>query len=116
MKQSALEAHFLQWVLEQRDIPPPRAEHQFAYPRRWRFDFAWIQHRVAVEIDGGLFVAGRHGRGAGIIQDAEKMLEAAARGWRVIRVPSVWIVDSRGKPTRNERVMEVLRGMLNDNA
>src|SRR5687768_16750315 len=28
--------------------------------RRWRFDFAWPELKVAVECDGGTFTGGRH--------------------------------------------------------
>lgn len=67
-------------------LPEPVAEHRFAPPRRWRLDLAWIDQKVAVEIDGGAFIAGRHARGAGIRNDCEKVSEAVASGWRVLRV------------------------------
>ena len=41
---------------------------------------------LAVEVDGGGFVQGRHSRGAGLEKDAEKFAEAAILGWTVIRV------------------------------
>lgn len=61
-------------------------EHRFHPTRKWRFDLAWPIRRVAVEVDGGAFIAGRHARGAGIRGDCEKFSEAAALGWRVLRV------------------------------
>lgn len=61
-------------------------EHVFAPPRRFRFDAAWPLRMVAVEVDGGAFVQGRHSRGAGIRNDCVKFSEAAALGWRVLRV------------------------------
>ena len=45
-----------------------------------------LQQRLAVEIDGGGFVNGRHSRGSGIERDCEKYAEALALGWRVLRV------------------------------
>lgn len=54
--------------------------------RKWRFDLAWPDKMVALEVDGGAFIAGRHARGAGIRSDCEKFSEAAAMGWRVLRV------------------------------
>lgn len=66
-------------------LPEPVAEHRFALPRRWRFDFAWPDHLVAVEIDGGLWTYGRHNRPAGAIRDMEKLNAAARLGWRVLR-------------------------------
>lgn len=66
-------------------IPLPTAEYRFAPPRRWRFDYAWPRHRVALEVEGGVWVYGRHNRAAGFVRDMEKYNEAAARGWRVVR-------------------------------
>lgn len=66
----------------------PQAEYRFHPTRKWRFDFAWPQVRLAVEVNGGAFAAagGRHTRGAGFRSDAEKLSEAAILGWRVIHV------------------------------
>lgn len=52
----------------------------------WRFDLAYPEQRVAVEVDGGAFVQGRHARGAGMREDCAKISTAAALGWRVLRV------------------------------
>ena len=41
------------------DLVWPEREFRFC-ERRWRFDFAWPSHKVAVEIDGGIFIHGRH--------------------------------------------------------
>jgi len=66
-------------------LPVPVLEHRFHPTRRWRFDAAWLSHKLAVEVDGGGFVQGRHSRGAGMEKDAEKFAEAMLLGWRVIR-------------------------------
>ena len=66
-------------------LPPPVAEHRFHPVRRWRFDFAWPEKRLAVEVEGGVFVQGRHARGAGIRADIEKYNAAVLMGWRVLR-------------------------------
>lgn len=82
-------------------LPEPTPEFVFAPPRKWRFDFAWLDdeyhHRthsegsytrrpVAMEVEGGIWTGGRHTRGVGFARDMEKYNEAAALGWRVIRV------------------------------
>lgn len=54
-------------------------------PRQWRFDFAWIEYRVAVEVEGGVWSNGRHTRGQGFISDTEKYNRATLQGWRVLR-------------------------------
>ena len=61
-------------------------EHRFHPTRKWRFDFAWPQKRLACEVEGGVYTNGRHTRGAGFTADCEKYNEAAADGWIVIRV------------------------------
>lgn len=66
-------------------IPEPVPEWKFAEPRRWRFDFAWTSHKVALEVDGGVWVQGRHSRGSGLIKEHEKMNAAATLGWRIYR-------------------------------
>jgi len=63
----------------------PEREYRFAPPRRYRFDFAWPDMKLAVEVEGGTWMAGRHNRGAGYESDCRKYSEAAALGWRVIR-------------------------------
>lgn len=66
-------------------LPDPEREFRFSPPRRWRFDFAWPDLRVAVEIEGGIFSGGRHTRGKGFESDCEKYNAAASDGWRVLR-------------------------------
>ncbi len=83
-------------------LPRPEQEYHFAPHvngkpvRRWRFDFAWPADRVAVEIQGGTWVGGRHGSGVGIEQDAEKLNAAIAIGWRVALVTSKMIASGAG--------------------
>lgn len=61
------------------------AEHRFHPVRRWRFDYAIVSHRIAIEIDGGVWTYGRHNRASGYIGDMEKFNEAAALGWIVLK-------------------------------
>lgn len=66
-------------------LPQPVMEHRFHDKRRWRFDFAWPEYKVALEVEGGVWVGGRHTRGSGFVKDIEKYNEAACLGWRIIR-------------------------------
>lgn len=63
----------------------PTMEYQFFPNRKWKFDFAFISEKVALECDGGLFSGGRHSRGSGIIKEHEKFNTAAKLGWRILR-------------------------------
>lgn len=69
-------------------LPMPETEYRFHPTRRWRFDFAWPAIKLAVEIDGGTWVKGRHVRGAGYARDCEKMNTAQLMGWTVFRFTS----------------------------
>ena len=74
-------------------LPEPNEEYRFAPPRRWRFDYSWPSVKVALEVEGGVFVAGRHARGAGMINDMEKYNTATLAGWKVLRVTPTQIAD-----------------------
>jgi very-short-patch-repair endonuclease len=62
-------------------------EYRFHPVRKWRFDFAHPERKLAVEIEGfGVGgTPGRHQRYVGFSKDAEKYAEAAIAGWRLIR-------------------------------
>lgn len=66
-------------------LTAPEAEHHFKAGRRWRFDWAWPERRVALEVEGGVWTEGRHTRGAGFLGDMAKYNEAALLGWRILR-------------------------------
>ena len=65
-------------------LPAPVREHRFSSFRRWRFDFAWPEYMLAVEVEGGHWVGG-HG-GERFDQDCEKYNTATTMGWRILRV------------------------------
>jgi len=66
-------------------LPPPEKEYRFHPTRQWRFDYCWPKRRVAVEIEGGLWNAGRHTRAGGFLADMEKYNAAGLLGWRLFR-------------------------------
>ncbi len=65
--------------------PDLEREYRFHHERRWRADFAQMEARVLIEIEGGIWVNGRHNRAAGFNADLEKYMEAGLAGWRVFR-------------------------------
>ena len=75
----------LELYLRAYDIPPHESEHRFHDTRRWRFDFAWPDIKLAVEVEGGTWARGRHTRGSGFAKDCEKYNAAVLLGWRVLR-------------------------------
>ena len=89
-------------------LPEPEREYRFAAMlvglgvgvrwrlaatnlKDWRFDFAWPEQMLAVEIEGGIWIKGRHTRGQGFTEDCRKYSEAALMGWRVLRVVGKWV-------------------------
>jgi very-short-patch-repair endonuclease len=81
---SKLEIEFsLLWI----DLHPDIdlfAEYRFHPPRRFRFDFANLETKIAIEIQGGVWMKkSRHKTGSGLVKEYEKLNLAAADGWRV---------------------------------
>lgn len=80
-------------------------EFKFHPVRKWRFDFAFPESKVGVEVEGGTFVGGRHTRGLQYEADCQKYNAATLLGWRVLRFTPHMI--NRGEALRD--VMEVLQ-------
>lgn len=82
-------------LIQWEKLPMPEREYVFAAPRKFRADFCWPDRMLMVEVDGGGFVGGRHGRGLGMEADCEKASLAAVLGYRVIRVTPRHIVSGK---------------------
>tara|TARA_R110002020_G_scaffold475930_3_gene714631 strand:+ start:7069 stop:7398 length:330 start_codon:yes stop_codon:yes gene_type:complete len=78
------------------DFPLPKEEYKFLDYRRFRFDFAWPEEFIAVEIEGGTWNAGRHSRGAGFQKDCEKYNIATREGWKVYRFTTDMVKSREG--------------------
>lgn len=87
-KQGGYPFFFAQLKAEFGNCGPIIAEHYFAKDvgREYRADYALTDKKIAVEIDGGIWSKGKHGRGSGIHTDQEKTNYYAILGWRLIRV------------------------------
>lgn len=93
-------------LCQAKGLPVPIREFVFAKPRQWRFDLAWLDALVALEVEGGAFVKGRHTRGAGFRNDIEKYNRAVVLGWRVVRV----LPEQLMTPATFEMLGALLRG------
>ena len=78
------------WQLNNVGLPHER-EHRFDDRRKWRFDIAFPAVKLAIEIDGGLFIDGGHSRGRARINDMERDIAANLLGWLVVRMPPEWV-------------------------
>jgi very-short-patch-repair endonuclease len=63
----------------------PVKEYRFYPERRWRIDYAWPDIKLAVELEGGVFIYGRHTRPTGFVKDMEKYNMLTQCGWRLLR-------------------------------
>jgi very-short-patch-repair endonuclease len=79
-------------------------ELRFHPLRKWRFDFAFPDGKLAVEIEGGKWIRGRHQRPGGFQSDSEKYNEAVRLGWRVLRFTG----DDLGNRKAIDAVSEML--------
>lgn len=70
------------------NLPNPEFEVQFNPERKWRIDIAFIRsqpfHKVALEVQGGIFINGGHNRGAQIVKEWEKYHSAQFWGWQIV--------------------------------
>jgi hypothetical protein len=62
-----------------------KTEHRFHPERKWRFDFAIPEVKIAIEYEGLMSEKSRHTTIKGFTGDTEKYNEAAAQRWKVMR-------------------------------
>jgi len=80
----------------------PVREYRFHPVRKWRFDYAFPDLKIAVECDGGVFTGGRHTRPIGYMKDMEKFNAAAQDGWVVLKfTPSQMMTQATIDTLRN---------------
>lgn len=100
MAQSKLEKQFAMQI-RAKGLPQPEVEYRFcaelvgagkglrkrlddAGLKDWRFDFAWLAPKLAVEINGGNWVRGRHTRASALKSEYAKLNAAQKHGWTVL--------------------------------
>lgn len=81
-------------------------EYQAIPGRKFRFDFAFLRERLLVEINGGTYNGGAHGRGVGINRDYEKGNLAVVNNWRVLSFDT--------KQVRSGAALEVVEQLINN--
>ena len=60
-------------------------EYRFHPTRKWRADYAFIDANLLVEVEGGLWIGGRHNRPISMIKDFEKYNSATMIGWSILK-------------------------------
>ena len=66
-------------------LPEPVREYQAVPKRKFRYDFAFVQEKLLVEVQGGIWIRGSHARPKGITRDMTKLNLAQLAGWRVLQ-------------------------------
>lgn len=74
---------------------PPEREPNFWNGRRYKWDYAWPDAMLALEVQGGVYAGGHHTRGKGYEDDCIKSNEAVLMGWRVLRATPGQIADGQ---------------------
>lgn len=68
-------------------------EYRAIPTRQWRWDIAFVDQRLLIEVDGGGWTQGKHSREPGMSADSTKQNTAVIADWRCLRfTPSM--IDS----------------------
>lgn len=80
--------------IKREGLPVPEREYRFHRHRKWKFDFAYVDQKLAFEVEGGIWRrgGGAHSSGLAIIRDIEKYNAGTMMGWRVFRLHSEMIL------------------------
>lgn len=90
---NAINIHNMSQGNEDNQVPPPVSrdgkEYRVVPDRKWRFDYAYPDLMIGMEVHGGIWIRGGHTRGSGFIKDREKFNRAAIAGWLVLEFPII---------------------------
>lgn len=87
-------------------LPEPIREYVAIPGRRFRWDFAWPNFRLLLEVQGGTWGKGAHSGGVGASRDCEKGNLATCAGWRTLAVTTDQI--------RKGQAVRFLQAFFND--
>jgi len=102
LSESELEQNFFEFFKANGFFP--KQQVLFHPTRQWRFDFAWPDHKVAIEIQG--FGKG-HNSYAGMSSDYEKHNAAMLLGWKIL-----YFMGHDLDPYRRANTISTIRGMF----
>jgi len=80
-------------------LPEPEREYRFHPERKWRIDLCWPDVKLAVEIEGGAFLYGRHNRPASYIKDIEKYNALTLAGYHLLRFTPKQMANGEAQET-----------------
>ena len=88
-------------------------EYKFLHDRRFRFDIAIPNEKIAVEFEGGIFKNGRHTRGIGYAKDVKKYNLATMHGWKLLRYTSAEVNKSNWEFKAASEIKELIMNQNN---
>jgi len=95
----------LEFQLKSAKITGFTREYKFHPKRRWRLDFAWVDQKIGVEVEGGIWLPrSGHNTGVGISRDVEKGNSLTLLGWKLIRVT--------GKMIKSGEALNIIESIL----
>jgi very-short-patch-repair endonuclease len=87
-KRDRLEDLFIKYFqeLKPEGVPLPERQYKILPDRKFRWDFAWPDDtvRLAIEIQGGSYMGGKHNTAKGQAADYEKHNLATLAGYRIL--------------------------------
>lgn len=60
-------------------------EYKFDSERKFKFDYANLRLKIAIEIEGGIYTGTGHARTGRYLKDMEKYNKATIKGWMILR-------------------------------
>jgi very-short-patch-repair endonuclease len=72
-------------ILAAMKLPIPVKEHKFHPTRKWRLDWAFLDAKLGIEQEGGIWSGGRHTHPMGFSKDMEKYNALTLEGWALLR-------------------------------
>jgi len=101
---SDLELIFLKhWTMHYPD-KKPMTQFTFHPTRKFRFDFCWPMHKIALEVQG---YGPGHNSLIGMTQDYDKNMEAMLHNWKIMYITSIHL-----SPPRIDDTVAVLAKLL----
>ena len=84
---------FLLLLIRTAGLPIPEPQYRIP-PRKYRYDFAWPEAKLLVEVQGGIWMdKSGHNTGYGLHRDYEKVNYASLNGWKILQVDKQMIED-----------------------
>ena len=105
----------MKMCLDTSTIPEVREyvqEHLFHPTRKWRLDFAWAKFKIGLEVEGGVWIQGRHNRPTGFLKDVDKYNEAVFHGWRIVRFSTQQVKNGTAIAFIEKLFASILRGAM----